>query len=515
MPATASDVLPSSVYETLFSNTGTSVIVTDAAGAPTGPRIVAINATFTAMTGYTPDDVIGRSPRLLQGPKTDPRVIARLRAALASGTRFHGETTNYRKDGQEYVVEWTIDPVRDDAGTLTHYVAVQTDVSRRARLEAEVRQQHEYLRLVVDSLPDHAIVALDTEGCVHGWNASAQRLKGYAEAEIVGAHYRVFFTAAEQQSLVPEKNLARALREGCIDIEGWRVRRDGTRFWCKVTLSALRNREGELVGFVKVLRDRTEHRKALAERARMEAQIQQLHRLESLGLLAGGIAHDFNNVLAAMFVQVDFLSLGGQHQAAATENLRATCLRARDLVSRLLTFAKQGERRPERVELVALTRSIVKMLRPSLPSHITVTENQESDEVHAIGDATEWTQVVMNLCLNARDALGASRGHVTIGIRVEPAIGPADERFPPQLPSGAYAVLEVADNGPGMDPDTLRRIFDPFFTTKPAGKGTGLGLCIVHSIAEQWSGGVSVVSETGEGACFRVWVPLAAGAHAS
>ena len=199
-----------------LAEAGVAIVVTDAELDLPGPRIVAVNTAFTALTGYSADEVLGKTPRILQGPQSDRAVLDRLKKELSAGRRFHGETVNYRKDGGALMIEWGVAPLRDARGDITHFVAVQRDVTAQRLATRRVQEGAEFLRRLLDGLPDHAVVALDPDGHVTGWNARATDLKGYVEAEILGRHFRMFYTVEDVAAGLPEVHLDKARAQNFI-----------------------------------------------------------------------------------------------------------------------------------------------------------------------------------------------------------------------------------------------------------------------------------------------------------
>ncbi len=489
-----------------FEQSGASMIITDADLEGPGPRILAVNRSFGALTGYSAAEVLGRSPRILQGPLSDRAVLARLKVELRAGRAFHGETVNYRKDGSTYVVEWTVDPMRDETGKVVRFVAVQRDVTAQRRLAEHVRRTAEFLRHLLDALPDHAVVALDPEGLVTGWTAQAARIQGYADTEILGRHHSLLHPPEDIAAGLPERNLQRARAGLPCEQEGWRLRRDGSRFWAQVNLAALRDCDGRLLGYVKIIRDRSAHREALAERTRLEDELHHLQRMESLGILAGGVAHDFNNILAAILAQAEAWHLLPRLAPASIEHIRLACAKARALTQRLHSLSRPDGRRITRLDLTALTGDVLRLLRPSIPVNIELDYEPSFGPILVEGDPAEWTQLVMNLCVNARDALADRPGRITVRIHPSHSL-PATLR-PATLAAHESYVLEVADDGPGIPDEIMPRLFERFFSTKPPGQGTGLGLPIVQNVARRWGGTVTVTSRPGHGATFRVFLPF-------
>jgi len=338
-----------------------------------GPRIVYANPAFSRITGYEPDEILGRNPRFLQGPATDRAVLERLRQSLDAGESFAGETVNYRKDGTEFWMNWRVTPVREDDGKVTHYVSVHRDVTERRDLEAQLRQSQ---------------------------------------------------------------------------------------------------------------------------------------KLEAVGQLAGGVAHDFNNVLTAIRGNCALLLQELPEADPRTElvqEIDEAGQRAARLTGQLLTFTRRQVRRPEALEFNAVVEGVLPMLRRILGERVRINFEPGSGLGLVWGDRGQLEQIVLNLAVNARDAMpaGGALRFETSNVELSPAYAGLHMSVIP----GSYVMLAVSDTGIGMDSDIQRHVFEPFFTTKPPGKGTGLGLATVYSVVKQSKGNVWVYSEPGVGTTFKVYLP--------
>jgi len=338
------------------------VLITD-----TEHRIIYVNPAFERVTGYGAEEVLGRKPDFLGGVRREENLDSRIRAALAAGRSWRGRITNRRKDGTEFIQEGSISSIRDEAGAVVNYVAINRDVTREVELEAGQRQSQ---------------------------------------------------------------------------------------------------------------------------------------KLEAMGILAGGIAHDFNNILTAI---LGFAELAEQQTAAEDplrDNLREIVrsgTRARELVSRILAFSRQTKRETRPVELGSLVKETLKLLRASIPSTIGIEQRISEDHGLVLADATEIHQVVMNLCTNAAQAIGDRPGTITVSVRRTHGA------------SGEWMELSVSDDGAGMDEEIQVHMFEPFYTTKEAGKGTGLGLTMVHGIVSQMEGQIQVESSPGGGTSLRILLPVREG----
>ncbi|WP_049976144.1 PAS domain-containing sensor histidine kinase [Azospirillum sp. B506] len=364
-------------------------------------------------------------------------------------------------------------------------------------------------RLLVQSVVDYAIFMLDPAGVVRSWNAGAARMKGYAADEIVGRHFSSFYTEEDRAAGLPQRALATALSEGRFEAEGWRLRKDGTRFWASVVIDPIRDETGTLRGFAKVTRDITERRKAQQALDEAREALAQAQKMEAIGQLTGGVAHDFNNLLQAISSSLELieqrLSAGRSDIAPFTATARAAVDRAATLTRRLLAFARRQPLKPEHVDLNAVVAGLWDLLGRSVGEQIRLERRLAEPlwPVHA--DVNQLESALLNLVINARDAMPEG-GCVTVGT-ANATLASADLVGEPGAEPGDYAVLTVRDSGTGMPPDVLARAFEPFFTTKPIGQGTGLGLSQLYGFARQSGGFVRIDSAVGRGTAVHLHLP--------
>jgi PAS domain S-box-containing protein len=384
-------------------------------------------------------------------------------------------------------------------------------LSRKDTLDA-LAQSEQRFSLLVQSVVDYAIFMLDAQGIVTNWNPGAERIKGYKPSEIVGKHFSRFYTEEDRAAGVPARALATAASEGKFEAEGWRVRKDGTRFWASVIIDPIRSDSGEVIGFAKVTRDMTEARNTQEELRRAREQLFQMQKLEAVGQLTGGVAHDFNNLLTIIIGSIEIAQRNmekGQIVPAQQTRLLGNALsgakRAATLTQRLLAFARRQPLDPKPLNVNKFIAGMGEFLQRILG---------ESIQVEAVGsgglwlvevDSVQLESAILNLALNARDAM-PNGGKLTIeaaNIYLDQEYG----RSNPEILPGQYVMLAVSDTGTGMPPETVARAFEPFFTTKGVGQGTGLGLSQVYGFVKQSGGNVKVYSEVGEGTTIKIYLP--------
>ncbi|MCA9626715.1 MAG: PAS domain S-box protein [Myxococcales bacterium] len=383
--------------------------------------------------------------------------------------------------------------------TLARQVEAQLELRRHSReLKEEASVTERILGDLIDGVRDYAIYALSEDGRISMWNAGAERLTGYSEKEVLGRDSSRFYRPEDVATGRPKQLVERARRDGRAEDEGWRVRKDGTRFWANVVLTELRRPGGERVGFAKITRD-------LTERRRLEQQVFDAQKMEAIGVLAGGIAHDFNNILSVILSYSELLLSEiplSEPMWADVEEIRSAGRRAQELTKQLLAFSRRQLLNPVTLDLNRVLENTVRMLKRVVGEDIELSVITAPTLSTTSVDPSQIEQVVLNLAVNARDAMPRG-GRLTLETANVELRGDADRGLVP----GSYVLLSVSDTGDGMDEATCARIFEPFFTTKTKGKGTGLGLAIVFGIVRQSGGDIEVSSEPGMGTTFRLYFP--------
>jgi PAS domain S-box-containing protein len=474
-------------------------------------RVVSWNPGARRIKGYAPEEIIGEHfSRFYTGEDRAAGVPETALRVAAETDRFAAEGWRVRRDGSRFWAMVVIDAIRDEGtGALVGFAKITRDMTEQRRAQEEALESERRFRLLVQNVTDYAIFMLDTEGRVTNWNAGAARIKGYAASEIVGRHFSSFYTPEDVGRGLPLAVLDTVRREGRYEAEGWRVRKDGSRFWASVVIDAVRDDNGALVGFAKVTRDLTERREAQLELERSREQLFQAQKMEALGQLTGGLAHDFNNLLTGIIGSLEQLRtrvaqgrIGDLDRYIVAAQGAAS--RAAALTHRLLAFARRQTLDPKSTDPNRLIAGMEDLIRRTVGPAIAV------ETVLAIGlwptlcDANQLENAVLNLCINARDAM-PDGGRLTI----ETANTWLDERGARErdMQPGQYVAVCVTDTGTGMPPDVVARAFDPFYTTKPIGMGTGLGLSMVYGFAKQSGGQARLYSEVGQGTTVRLYLP--------
>jgi PAS domain S-box-containing protein len=474
--------------------------------------IVSWNSGAARLKGYTADEITGKSFSVLYTPEDRASGLPQLALRTARETgRFSAEGWRMRKDGGRFWALVVIDAVRDESGELIGFAKVTRDITERQTAQEDLLQSERRYRQLIQAVIDYAIFQLDPSGHVASWNPGAQHIKGYAPAEIIGKHFSAFYTAEDREAGVPARALAEAQERGRFEAEGWRVRKDGSKFWASVVIDRIGDDNGNLVGFAKVTRDISDKKEAQDRLKEVQAQLVASQKLEAVGQLSGGIAHDFNNLLMIVIGNLETAERHSRQLAGNANLVRAISYakrgaqRAAALTSRLLAFSRRQPLNPKALNVNNFLNGLQEFLQRTLGERI---------EVQTVGSAGLWTvevdtnhleSSIVNLAINARDAM-PNGGKLT----VEAVNVSSDEdyfQFNPELPPGQYVAISVTDTGMGMSPDTLSHAFEPFFTTKEPGHGTGLGLSQVYGFVKQSGGHIKIYSEVGQGTTIKIYLP--------
>ena len=480
--------------------------------------IVQVNSQAQELFGYDRGELIGQKVELLV-PESYRRQHHHHRQNFAEApkTRRMGADLDLygrRRNGSEFPVEISLSPVPTENGMLV--LSAIRDISDRKRIAEELRRANEELhrrtaeqlgeyrsRLasIVDSSED-AIIGKGLDGTITSWNKGAERLYGYTPEEVVGQNISLL-APSDRPDEIPEilRKLARG--ESIEHHESLRVTKDGRLLNVSISASPLRDASGAVVGASAIARDITAQK-------RSEAQLRQAQKMEAIGRLAGGVAHDFNNILGIINACNEFLRDRIDPAAEPSlyvENIKKAIERGTSLTRQLLTFSRTSLIQPRLLDVNERLRDISKLLRPLLGDDVEILIVPKSTLAVIEADPGQLDQIVVNLAVNARDAM--PRGGKFI---LETSAVRFDEAFAEQhqtMPAGKYVLIAVSDTGHGMDQATISRIFEPFFTTKETGKGTGLGLATVYGIVKQSAGHILVYSEPGQGSTFKIYLPSA------
>jgi PAS domain S-box-containing protein len=422
--------------------------------------------------------------------------------------RAESEGWRLRKDGSRFWANVVITLLEGEDRRVLGFGKIVRDMTDKRRAHEAVVESERRFRTLMNGVTDYAIFMLSPEGIVTNWNAGARRIKGYEAQDIIGSHFSRFYTPDDAAAGLPQRGLSVAAREGRFEAEGWRVRSDGKRFWAHVVIDAIRDDDGELIGFAKITRDITERMEASRMLEETRKALFQAQKMEAVGKLTGGVAHDFNNVLQILRGNLELLD-SRHHRDAWSRDRIYKAIDAVDrgsrLASHLLAFGRQQPLQPVAINLAAALRGMDDLLRRALGETIRVETVVAGGLWNTLVDIHQLENVILNLAINARDAMQQG-GKLTL----ELANASLDDEYVatvPDVKAGQYVMLAVSDTGTGMPQDVLERAFDPFFTTKPEGQGTGLGLSMAYGFVKQSGGHIGIYSETDHGTTVKIYLP--------
>jgi PAS domain S-box-containing protein len=469
-------------------------------------RVASWNPGARRFKGYEEAEILGQHfSRFYTDEDRKAELPRRALEIAASEGRFENEGLRVRKDGSRFWCHAIIDPIRAADGELIGFAKVTRDLTQRRAVEESLRRSEQQFRLLVQGVTDYAIYMLDPDGRITNWNAGAQRIKGYLPEEIIGEHFSLFYEEQDRARNLPAVSLRTARTEGRFESQGWRVRKDGTRFWASIVIDPIRDDGGELIGFAKITRDITEAMETQRALKVTEQALFESQKMESLGQLTGGVAHDFNNLLMVILGSLEIVRKRMPDDPRITpllNNAIQGAQRGASLTRRMLAFARRQELSLELIDLASMVRGMSDLLNSSLGAAIHIETRFPLVLPKVKADVNQLELAILNLAVNARDAMPGG-GVLTIEARQRSFAGDQSSLKP-----GLYVCLSLTDTGAGMDAATLARATEPFFTTKGIGKGTGLGLSMVHGLAEQMGGRLILSSRVQQGTTAELWLPL-------
>jgi PAS domain S-box-containing protein len=468
--------------------------------------VLSWNAGAERLKGYRRDEIVGRHFSTFY-PQVDldaGKPAWELEVAAREG-RLEDEGWRLRKDGTRFWANVVITALRGESGALVGFAKVTRDLTERRAAEETLRESEERFRLLVQSVRDYAIFMLDPQGIVISWNEGAQRIKQYRAEEIIGRHFSTFYPP--EDAAKPAWELEVAVRDGRVEDEGWRVRKDGTRFWANVVITALRNPQGRLVGFTKVTRDLTERRESerrAVEDARRLAQVEAANQAKSQFLAA--MSHELRTPLNAIGGYAELLAIGiggsvSDVQHGYLDKIQRSQRHLLTIINDLLNFSRLEAGhiayQSERVELVESAHSVAAMLEPqAAEKRIALVVDSCPGGVAAIADPPRVEQIILNLCSNAVKFTEAG-GRVEVSCEAR----------------GREVAVVVRDTGVGIPPDETERIFEPFVQLgrglTSQHEGAGLGLAISRDLARGMGGDLTAASVPGKGSTFTLTLPAA------
>jgi PAS domain S-box-containing protein len=386
--------------------------------------------------------------------------------------------------------------------TEARLLRAQEQLNRQlAQTNFALESSRRHFQILIEGIVDYAIFVLDTAGRVASWNKAAEQIIGYTSDEIIGKHFGIFYRPDERRAGEPNRALDWAVQKGKHDVEGWRIKKNGTLFFVTGSVTSIHDNSGNLIGFANVIRDATERRNTQEKLVQAREQLAMAQKMEAIGKLTGGIAHDFNNLLMIIGGNAQmFKRLLDPKLPRAIEAIQTAAKRGESLTRQLLTFARRQHLSPTVIDLNACISNMRTMIESSLRGNIVYEEKNAPNVWPVKVDLAELELAIVNIAVNARDAM-PNGGTFGISIHNVAAEHGGDH------PADEFVAIEFSDSGTGIPPDLLSKIFDPFFTTKEVGKGTGLGLSQVYGFAHQSGGMVKADSRVGQGTTVTVYLP--------
>jgi len=442
--------------------------------------------------GYAAVEMVGASiTRLIPDDRQDEenQILEKIRSGESVE---HFETLRKTKNGRLIDVSITASPIKDATGKAVGVSKTARDITERKRSEVKIAEQAAFLDLASD-----AIMVRDLQGTLLFWNGAAERIYGWAREEVIGRSVlEVLHSDPKQLAEVNRLTISQGVWHG----ELQHLTKDRREITSEARSTLIRDNEGHPKSILAIITDITEKKK-------FEAQVIRSQRMDSIGTLAGGIAHDLNNILAPIMMSIDSLKMESPSPAATEilDTIKVSAQRGADIVRQVLFFARGVEGERVEVQPKHLLKDLESIIQNTFPKDIRLHIFVPNDIWTILGDPTQAQQILLNLCVNARDAM-PSGGRLTVG--VENFV--VDEQYAAtniQAKAGRYVNISVTDSGMGVPKGILDKIFEPFFTTKELSKGTGLGLSTVMGIVKSHGGFINVYSEPGRGATFKVYLP--------
>jgi PAS domain S-box-containing protein len=481
-----------------INSSGEIIFMTDPQGI-----ITFVNTAFTKLYGFLPEEVVGKTtPRILNSGLSTNETYRVFWQRLLSKESIKVEFSNKTKDGRIIIVDVSVSPILDRSGNIIGFLSVQRDITERKKAEHALEDSKKQYETLVETM-NEGVIQVDNENKILFVNNYLCQLLGYKREELIGnIAYELLFDD-KNAKVVKEKYFLR--KKGVSDTyEISMKKKSGEKLWVRISGTPLHDNGGVIVGSIAVISDMT------AERT-LKEQFYQAQRIESIGTLAGGIAHDFNNILSIIMghsTLMQRMNITDSRVLQSIDAIITASQRGASLVKQMLTFSRKSETHIEPIDVNSEISELLKLLKETFTKIIEFKTDLTTNIPLIYADRTQIHQTLLNLCVNARDAITGKKQHGIISLATNMVLG-ADIRakFPAAIEE-QYLHISITDNGMGMSEEIKRKIFDPFFTTKEIGKGTGLGLSVAYGVIESLSGFIDVESSVGIGTTFHLYIPI-------
>ena len=494
------------MFRTLFFSAPLGIAI----AGPEG-RFIEINDSGCRMLGYSKEELREMSFLDITYPN-DHSETQKLADKVWNGKSdfYQTEKRYLKKDGSPLWATTNASVIRDKSGKIQYWIGIMEDITLRKQAENALKESEEKYRLLVNNLPGIVYKGFK-DWSVEFYDNQVEELIGYSMHHFNSKRKKWVDLIVKEDIESATQTFIKALKTNKSYVRNYRLAiRNGNIIWIQERGYIVCNKDGDIEYVSGVFYDITDRKKAEEEKEKLEEQLFQVQKMESIGTLAGGIAHDFNNILGIIIGNTELALEDISERERARFNLdeiRTAALRAKDVVIQLLSFARKTKLEQKAIKLIPVVKDSIKLLRATIPVNIDIRQNMTASSDIIFADPTQIHQIIINLCTNASHAMQETGG--ILGIEIDNVLFEKQSDAPhPDLSPGSYVKLTVSDTGQGVHPEVKDRIFDPYFTTKEVGKGTGMGLSLVHGIVKNYGGIISVESKVGKGTTFYIYLPV-------